>query len=107
MDKATEKLFGFMTLVLGIAGFVIFYVAFFSIYRGFVLTLLWKWFAVPIFNLPSLSLVEAIGVSVLVGFLLGGSRSYNDDNKDGKKLITAFMAPAVALLLGWVVHLFM
>ncbi len=54
-------LFSFAFLSLLVAGF--------SVVRGITLSILWGWFAVPIFGLPPLSVTQAIAVSLVVGFL--------------------------------------
>lgn len=36
--------------------------------RGWALSLLWEWFAVPVFALPALGFSQAVGVALLVGF---------------------------------------
>lgn len=43
--------------------------ALYAIWGGYVLTCLWGWFVVPTFALPPLTLAQAIGVSLIVGYL--------------------------------------
>lgn len=43
-------------------------VVFITIYNGAVLTLLWRWFAVPVFGLPELSIPAAIGIILILDF---------------------------------------
>lgn len=38
------------------------------IYNGWALHLLWLWFMVPIFNLPVLSVAQAIAVAMVIAF---------------------------------------
>lgn len=38
-------------------------------FNGLALSILWRWFAVPLLHLPPLSLAGAIGVSLVVSFL--------------------------------------
>jgi len=85
-----------------------------AIANGFVLTKLWSWFIVPVFELPALSLVPAIGLGMVIGFL-----TYQYTNSDSKKedkslvealiasTLTAIFRPAMVLLFGWIVQLFM
>lgn len=98
------------------------------ILNGYVLSVLWGWFIVPTFGAPELGIVPAIGLVLVVGILTHGTRgigdiaSYlkkngEDENKDedlkacGKKLLeycaVIILAPLIALLLGWIAHLFM
>lgn len=39
------------------------------LFRGYVLTVLWVWFVMPVFNLPVLTIGYAIGISGLVSLL--------------------------------------
>jgi hypothetical protein len=39
-----------------------------TIVNGWALSLLWAWFVVPIFELPTLSLMQAIGIAMLINF---------------------------------------
>ena len=40
-----------------------------SLLRGFVLVKIWGWFIVPLFHLPVLTLLPAIGLALVVGFM--------------------------------------
>jgi hypothetical protein len=68
--------------------------------RGFVLTVLWGWFAVPVFGLPALGIAPALGLTVLLGYLL-------NHKKEGQSLADIFAGALAALGVGWVIHLFM
>jgi len=37
--------------------------------RGWVLSILWRWFMVPTLGLPALSVPQAIGIALVVGML--------------------------------------
>lgn len=84
-----------------------------SIWRGFVLTILWAWFIVPVFHLPVLGIVVAIGVSMVVSFLTYQTPPVNpgdvrtDIDKFSSAISAALATPAVYLLIGWIVHLFL
>jgi hypothetical protein len=68
--------------------------------RGFVLTVLWGWFAVPVFGLPALGIAPALGLTVLLNYLL-------NHRKEGQSLAGIFGGALAALGVGWVIHLFM
>ena len=82
-----------------------------SVVRGWVLSWLWLWFAVPIFHLPPLSIVQAIGIALVVEFLTGSSVSFvkqeDDEEKKRNALVAAVLNPFVVLIFGYIVHLFM
>ena len=40
-----------------------------SMWKGYVLTILWAWFVVPTFSLPELAIAPAIGLAMVVSYL--------------------------------------
>lgn len=83
-----------------------------SIASGFALSVLWGWFVVPLFGVPNLTIAQAIGLSMVVGFL---TYQYHDNHKKeemslaGKIIylvLLAIIQPAVTLVIGYIVHLF-
>jgi len=79
----------------------------FTIWDGWVLSVLWRWFAVPIFHLPSITISTAIGIALICGLL---THQYQVDPKEtasGQKLIR-FLAPfiggTIALIVGYIVR---
>lgn len=72
---------------------------------GIAFVLLWGWFIVPIFGLPSLSIVPAIGICILIGLL-----TYHGSNTDKitwRQVLGLYLSPIFAIIAGYVVHLFM
>jgi len=51
----------------GLGGFILVMLVL-TLFRGFVLSQMWAWFVVP-FGAPALTVVHAIGVSMLAAFL--------------------------------------
>ncbi|HUV00049.1 MAG TPA: hypothetical protein VMW32_03695 [Bacteroidales bacterium] len=84
-------------IILGIISVVI---------TGFVLSKLWFWFIVPVFALPELRLIEAIGLSFLISFVW--HRKSDDDTDD---FVEHALYVIVYSLTMWgggaIVHLFM
>jgi len=84
-----------------------------SLWRGYVLTVLWGWFIVPVFHLPALGIVVAIGIAMVVGFLTYQHPPENPaDTRSASEKFSAAIAiaivhPAMFLLIGWAVHLFL
>lgn len=83
-----------------------------SMWKGYVLTVLWGWFVVPTFGLPVLSLVPAIGLAMVVSFLTHQSDASKEPDGDSsirmaKALSHALVMPALVLGIGWVVRQFM
>jgi hypothetical protein len=88
-------------------------VTFSYILKGWALSILWGWFIVDIFNISPINIPEAIGLSLIIGYL---TKEVPDDDgkndKDMKEVICKGIAvgvtyPALAVLTGWVVTLFM
>lgn len=84
-----------------------------SICNGYALSVLWGWFIVPIFHLPQLSIPTAIGIALVIGYLTKQEThdSKDDDRSFGEIMtratVLSILKPAIALLFGWIVHLFM
>lgn len=74
-------------------------------WRAYVLVVLWAWFAQPL-GAPALSLFPALGVCVLVGFLLS-RHDYEKQTRSRLVEATVFglLNPGFSLLTGWVVVL--
>ncbi|MGI6423606.1 MAG: hypothetical protein ACOX0X_03270 [Candidatus Dojkabacteria bacterium] len=104
MEKETENLLGLIvfSILLVIS----------AVITGFVLSVLWRWFIIPIFSLPPLSIPQATGIAIIVDFLTYQRHEEKDDNK---KLIEKFLGslvyvifyPLIILGLGWVIQLFL
>lgn len=101
MDKAAIAMLG---VFLGIPVLVLS-----VIWDGYVLSVLWGWFAVPAFGLPALSVPMAIGVSLVVAAMTNhrtGKEAKDDEAGFVAILTFALLKPTVALLLGWIVKSF-
>jgi hypothetical protein len=81
------------------------------ILNGFALTVLWGWFIVPVFGLPVLAIVPAIGLALVAGFLTHQvvktptGESLSDTLV--KCLTISLSKPILFLLIGWIVTLFL
>lgn len=83
-----------------------------SIFNGYVLSVLWGWFVVPIFDAPSLGLIPAIGVALVAGYLTYQDHNCKRESKSFpeellRSIFMAILKPSFALFFGWVFHLFM
>lgn len=80
------------------------------ILNGWVLSLLWEWFVVSVFGVPALGIAQAIGLSIIIGFLTRHV-SYAKADEDAlknliKAYIAAFFSPLFTLGVAWIVHQF-
>jgi hypothetical protein len=76
---------------------------FYVLFNGYVISVLWRWFAVPL-GIPPISVVHGIGIDLLVGLLVFKAIDLNASADD--RLKVAF-APVVTLAIAWPVHLLM
>lgn len=81
-----------------------------TLWSGFVASTLWGWFIVSAFNLPRITALQAIGISLVVKYLVHKEID-SVDERDTRdmiigKLADAIVYPTVTLTFGWIVHLF-
>ena len=85
------------------------YVVVASIVRGWVLTYLWQWFILPVFDVRDITIVEAIGLSMVVTFLTVQQQQTKDERDGTEKasdLVAAIIYPFLVLVIAWIVHQF-
>jgi len=78
--------------------------------NGYVLMTLWGWFVVPIFRLPTLRLVDAVGLTSVIGFLMYNRSNYKKlSGKDSAIEILNLLItrPVLSLFFGWLIHRWM
>ena len=93
---------------LAVIAFLFVIVAFSAALNGFVLTKLWAWFIVPTFGLPALSIPVAIGIALIVGRLVPPIKNKEEEKKSFNVAMMEVIAPPfAALLIGWIVTLFL
>ncbi len=76
------------------------------VWSGYVLSLLWGWFLVPTFGFPVLSIPAAIGLALIVRYLTAHKTDVTKDKTKDERIAewgVAFLWPALALLVGWIV----
>lgn len=103
-----------LAVFFGILSFV-FVLVFSSIYEGYVLSMLWRWFVVPTFGVSQLPIVPAIGIVLMMGYLTHQIYDFKKEEKEEenltvqtvKRITVTILKPTLALVFGWIVHLFM
>ena len=74
---------------------------------GLVLSKAWGWYIVPI-GMPNISMVQAIGIDLIVTYMTMQPRNSNDTPTElGKMLINAVGIPLAFLFWAWIIHFFM
>lgn len=94
-----------------ILGYLIFVIPL-SMLRGWATVKLWGWFVAPVFHVPELTLVPAMGISLLVSFLTTQLHTDTDEKKTdaekfGRDLIYSIFIPLMGVGFGWLYHQFM
>lgn len=78
-----------------------------TIWRSYVLSILWAWFIVTTFGLPVLNIPTAIGLSCVVSFLTYQHDHTKDERSGVEKCVEGalvlFLHPLLALFVGWIV----
>ena len=79
-----------------------------AIVGGYVLSVMWGWFIVPLFGLPLLSIPYAIGLNLIVSFLTQPNyKPSSDKEKAISKVVAEIMvgafSPLMYLGIGWIV----
>lgn len=99
------NMFKILALIIGGVGGIITLDVVSYLWTGYVLSILWGWFIIPIFSLPPLSIPTAIGIAVISGLLTHQSRSGKEEGSSafGQIIAFNFISPAAALLIGWIV----
>lgn len=102
MDKIKHGLKFIATMILiGTYGFLV------LVFYGFVLSVLWGWFIVPL-GIASITVPQAVGIAAVVNLFRFAMESKLHENLNYKqKLALAVVAPAMLLLFGYIVTLFM
>jgi hypothetical protein len=74
--------------------------------NGYALSVRWGWFIVPIFGMPSLSIVTAAGLALVVSYL---THQLHEKNNDGLSftIVVTLIKPAFGLFFGWILTLFL
>lgn len=94
-------IFGAFSLIVGIFFYGIWAAAFVGLK-------LWTWFIVPVFvGMPTLTLTQTFGISLLIGYWTKSHSNYNgkDERTDRQKsqaIIGVLFYPWLVLLLGWI-----
>jgi len=82
-----------------------------TLMNGWVLSILWGWFVVPLFGVSQISLLQAIGLTAIINMLK--STKVNTDKKSSSKgateaiisaFVIVFVGPLVSLLFGWIIY---
>lgn len=80
------------------------FVALATVWGGFVLHVLWGWFIVPI-GVPQISIAQSLGLTLIIRLLVAPTKTDKED-APSNDLALMGVSPLIALIVGWVYHLF-
>ena len=76
--------------------------------KGIVVVQLWKWFIMPIFEVPLLSIPAAIGLTIFTGYVTSRPVRLPDKREASEQasslLMMTFFYPCVVMAIAWAVH---
>lgn len=80
-----------------------------AILGGWALSVTWGWFMVPVFGLPELSIVPAMGIALVIGYLTKSSGSSNKEGGEAiiEGIVHTFVGPLLVVGIGWIILQFM
>ena len=78
--------------------------------RGISLSFLWDWFVASTFNIPTISIVQAIGIALTIRLFSGIGEVDTDKKPDWKKFLkdlpVLIFFPLAVLGIGYIIKLF-
>jgi hypothetical protein len=72
------------------------------IVQGWILAIMWKWFVIPTFHLPALSIPAAMGLTLIVAMLW--NPKFGDEKDIVNQIWVSYAIPVVCLIFGWLIH---
>jgi hypothetical protein len=80
------------------------------ILNGITLSTIWTWFMVTTFDMPMLTIAQALGVVLVANYFTFWIPKYkweeNDEEKAVRLVAFPFIKMGMFLSIGWVIHLF-
>jgi len=75
---------------------------------GYAVQQLWQWFVVPIFALPLLGFLQAVGLTMTARYMCSRHTiCIEPDDVAQKRMTYSILFPLTALAVGWVIKSFM
>ncbi len=73
-------------------------------YFGWVFSILWGWFVVPVFEIREIAIPEAIGLSLIINPIKVRYNTEDITKAEDKwnRLVFVIVAPAMSLLFGYI-----
>lgn len=110
MDKNAEDKAKDTFAAIGVAVLLVVLLSPFLILRGWVMTVLWKWFVMPLFPVEPLGIIQALGLATALGLLTGTHRIEilrKSDLATHAVIRRHFTHSVCFLAMGWVLAFFL
>jgi len=104
------KAFILFSVFSGVLIFLVLTISITAVIDGFVIKQLYDWFIFGRFCSVNLSIANAIGINILISLLTKHPdfKKIKGEETDNKKILShMFLSPAVVLLIGYIVKLFL
>jgi len=103
-SKMNSSPFEDLTTLIGVLGVF----ALMMVWGGYVLSILWSWFIVPAFEVSSLGLAEAVGITIIIKYMTRTIEKKEEVSMEylANQTKSAIMTPLLALSLGYLVQFF-
>lgn len=72
---------------------------------GYTITKLWGWFIVPVFTVSPLTIMQGLGISLLINYLTWRKQYYKTDNISEelvRDILSMWLKPLIFLGTGWI-----
>lgn len=102
-NKTSSSLTESVLTLVGAVAFVPLVSSLSALVSGYVVSTLWGWFIVPVFGIKALSIPQAIGLSLVTGYLTHQTMP-EDTASTAAKITNVILYPMFALGIGYVVH---
>lgn len=73
-----------------------------SVYSGWILSIVWRWYVVPITGWPALSVASAVGVGCVASLLTYHAGSGKDDRSALEIFALGVFLRSMVLLVAWI-----
>lgn len=78
-----------------------------TVLHGWALALLWAWFVVPVFGLPTLTYLQAIGLALVFSMFVTTKRSSETKQDTWEGAVASLLTPFLVVGMGWILTMFM
>jgi len=75
-----------------------------SLIDGWIFVRLWRWFILPTFQLPALTIWPAVGICIVVRYLTRGRGPVDKDEPVWKTIVNSVAYSVMVFLLGALIH---